>query len=550
MMNKRRNVYEVTLCAEDITRLRIEMARDLCAMDLDKKTAEALIGYVDRFLQYLLDEPADTQRVRARLGRRFGVPVVRLEYDGVRRDPTEWEEDADLHGEDADDVGERLLARMGLRPVFSYARGFHVLTLTPPRRKLNPMLRVLGAVVAALMFGLAGMWLPQTIRTGIHTMVLTPLSDVFFGLIAMLAGPMVFLSVFLAVCSMGDATTFGRFGGKILTRMVFTTVLCILCATPLLLLVTGVRVDFGAEGGTGIAAVLGMLFGIFPDNLVRPFLDGNSLQIILLALGTGLAVLIVGERAGGLIHLAEGLQSVSGTLMGWLTSAMPLLIFTVVLSNIWSGSVGSILGAWIPFLLPLGLSVLFFGIALCIGAWRMHVPVRVLLGKFLPACLIGLSTASSAAAFLKMEDTCCNRCGVQSAPAGLSIPLGMVLEAPAMGIMFVTCALWGASHHQMTVGIPFLVTALLTSYFLAVATPPAAGGGVSCLSILFVQLGIPADVLAVCAAVYVVADFYMTAVQIGFMQLDTVSVAYRNHWLDPRVLVAPIPRGGEGETTV
>ena len=58
----------------------------------------------------------------------------------------------------------------------------------------------------------------------------------------------------------------------------------------------------------------------------------------------------------------------------------------------------------------------------------------------------------------------------------------------------------------------------------------------SCLGVLFTQLGIPGQMLAVSAAIYVVADFYMTSVQVGFMQLDTVWLAYRNDWLDRNAL--------------
>ena len=43
-------------------------------------------------------------------------------------------------------------------------------------------------------------------------------------------------------------------------------------------------------------ALFTMLLGIIPENLFSPFVDGNTLQIIALAVATGIAMLFLGQE--------------------------------------------------------------------------------------------------------------------------------------------------------------------------------------------------------------------------------------------------------------
>lgn len=54
-------------------------------------------------------------------------------------------------------------------------------------------------------------------------------------------------------------------------------------------------------------------------------------------------------------------------------------------------------------------------------------------------------------------------------------------------------------------------TAFLISIVLAVAAPPIPGGALTCYTILFVQLKIPMEVMAVTIALNVILEFATTA---------------------------------------
>lgn len=495
----------------------------------DGKTADTIRLFIGSILAQCRGFFGEAQKISVFFGKRLFSPCIRLEIVGAAFDPTD-----DMTGGEGN---SRLLSRMGFRPSYQYTRGRNVITVLPPKKKLNPMLRLLAMAMLAVVAGLFGVRIPAGVKRAVCDLFLEPVSTVFFGLISMLAIPMIFLAVFLAVCGMGDMETFGRIGKRTLGRMALTTALCMVIALPVLLAAMGIVPAVGTGGSYGLDGIAELIFGIFPDNLFSPFLEGDSLQLILIASGFGVAMLLLGSgKSEPAVRVADTLQSALGVLMGWVTSAMPFLIFAVILSNIWSGTVSEILNAWMPFVLTLLLSVLLFFARIVVSAIRMKTGVRVLLSKVMPAMLIAFSTASSSAAFPEMRRACEEKCGVSRSLTGVSIPLGMVIDAPCMGILFLACSLYGAAETDIPVSPAWLITLLVSAYFLAVAAPPAAGGGVSCLSVLFTQLGIPGQMLAVSAAIYVVADFYMTSVQVGFMQLDTVWLAYRNDWLDRNAL--------------
>ena len=58
-------------------------------------------------------------------------------------------------------------------------------------------------------------------------------------------------------------------------------------------------------GDNAAAQIYSMILGIIPGNIVTPFLEGNSLQIIFMAVCTGLVLLVLGEKASALRALLD-----------------------------------------------------------------------------------------------------------------------------------------------------------------------------------------------------------------------------------------------------
>lgn len=94
----------------------------------------------------------------------------------------------------------------------------------------------------------------------------------------------------------GDIVTLGRLGKKLLTKfLALTFVVSVLSFTVVGWLFP---ISTSVSGGTaGFQSILSMVFATVPANIISPFLDGNTLQLIFLGLCVGVAFLLLGEHA-------------------------------------------------------------------------------------------------------------------------------------------------------------------------------------------------------------------------------------------------------------
>ncbi|MBP3684995.1 MAG: cation:dicarboxylase symporter family transporter [Oscillospiraceae bacterium] len=82
----------------------------------------------------------------------------------------------------------------------------------------------------------------------------------------------------------------------------------------------------------------------------------------------------------------------------------------------------------------------------------------------------------------------------------------------------------------------WLVSALLITVVLAVAAPPVPGGGLTCYTMLFLQLNIPSEAVAITLALNVILEFFGTAVNLFCLQAELMELAGSLDRLDVEML--------------
>lgn len=70
-----------------------------------------------------------------------------------------------------------------------------------------------------------------------------------------------------------------------------------------------------------------------------------------------------------------------------------------------------------------------------------------------------------------------------------------------------------------------MLTVFIISVILAIAAPPVPGATLTCYTILFMQLGIPAEAIAVVIALNVILEFAATAVDVFCLQTELVELS-------------------------
>ena len=291
-----------------------------------------------------------------------------------------------------------------------------------------------------------------------------------------------------------------------------------------------------SQGESQLEKIAELLFNILPNNPVLPFLGGNTLQIVVLAIFIGVILLILGERARHVCIIIEECAIVFQMMMEQVCRLMPLFVFVSFLRQIWSGSATQILGLWKPFALFLLASGLISAITLAAVSARLKIAPSLLLKKTLPASLLGFSTASSMASYSASKDACENKLGVHPRLFDFGFPIGIVLYMPSVVVTFAVLSVWMAEVYGIQVNLSWYLMAFILSVTLAVAAPPTPGAMLTCSGILITQLNIPSDALILAFTLDVVLDYFMTGVNILMIQLELTAQADQLHMLDQDIL--------------
>ncbi|MBQ2751768.1 MAG: cation:dicarboxylase symporter family transporter [Oscillospiraceae bacterium] len=476
---------------------------------------------------------SDRAECTVSIGKRFGKPFIQLEVAGESCNPLD---------DDAENFGTyqgRLLANMGLFPTFAYERGVNKILFKLKRPKANPLVGILIAVVLAAAAGFIGTFLPEGIKNVILTFLLTPIYDTFFNILGAIAGPMVFLSVAWGIYGIGDTYTFGRIGKKMIIHFLsMVSAICIGCVL-LSLAFFDLNLSLHSSGNSQLYSLFEMLLGFFPSDIVSPFLDGNSMQIILLGIAVGVSMLILGKQTEVVAQAIEQINYILQFLMELISTLVPSFIFIVLVQMIWSDTLSIVLSAWKPLVFFV-LTVFITSAALILAAsLRSGASPMTVLKKGLPTFIIGTTTASSVATFGTCITACEKKLGVSDHITGFGVPLGIVMFPPATAMYFIIICIHTAEVSGVECSLSWFVLAIFTACVLAIAAPPIPGGTLTCYTIMFMQLGLPEEALVVALALDVLCDFLATGANMFCLQMELVIQGKNMGLLDEKVLAKP-----------
>ena len=459
--------------------------------------------------------------------RRLGRIRVELHIPGAQFDPFAVDEEGD-------ELLRGILAGMGIAPVWRYRNGVNLVMFLPGKRRPSQIRRLAVSVAAAILCGGLCSLLPETVREGLSGQIVSPLFSTFMGLLTAIAGPMIFLSVTWGVCSIGDTATLSKIGKRMVSRfLLMSFVLTILAGSAMLPFF-----PLAESGGSSFdfSQMLQMVLDIVPDNFVTPFTEANPLQIIFLAVLLGLSMLVMGNKCAAVASFVEQANSAIQLIMETVSSMIHLFVFASIFNMILSGSLSVLLES--AKLLPVMLlgHVLVCAVYLLLVCLRKQVPVPVFIRKVAPTFLIGLSTASSAAAYAENVECCEKQLGIDRQIIRFGVPLGQVVFMPGAAVIFLAAGLCMAEVYGVPVSPSWLVSALISTVVLAVAAPPVPGGGLTCYTMLFLQLNIPVEAVAITIALNVILEFFGTAVNLFCLQTELVELAGSLNRLDVNVL--------------
>ncbi len=526
------NTGKYRLSAENIDAASEKIEEQLALFSVDKRNVlrfrlmfeEILLNYRDRF--------GEENEFVLRCEKRFSGLRIVVAVAGENFEPFASSENEDDYSPESLRV---MLANMGLAPGHRYKNGENIITLSlEKKRRASTVVWLLAAVLFAVAAGLLCLRLPENARELLSGKIIEPVTGKFMGLLSAIAGPLIFLSVLWGIYSIGDVASFGRIGKRMISRFLLMSALLLMivgfATVPFFTLSSGIgdRTDF--------SDLYQMLLDIVPSNLVKPFTEGNTLQLVFIAVVFGAAMLVLNDKTTAVAKIVEQLDYLVQFIMKGLNSFIPLIIFLSIFNMIIKKNAGIGVTTLKPVLLT------FMGCAVVMAIYTVIVCVHhrispiLFMKKLLPTFIIALTTASSSAAFATNMETCEEKIGIDRKIINFGLPLGQSVFMPAAAVVFFSMGICMAETFHVSITAIMLVNLFIISLVLAIAAPPVPGGFAVCITILITQLGIPETAIPIVIAVSVILDFPCTATNLFCLQAELTELAGNLDMLDMGIL--------------
>ena len=370
----------------------------------------------------------------------------------------------------------------------------------------------IGALLVGALLGLLGIaWLDN---------VMNFVATVYTRLFQLLAVPTIVLAVITTFATFGSKGS-GRIFGRTLTYTLLTTFAAAAVGAVLYVLVAPSSLPEGStiaveapSGAVGGASYSDHLISVIPNNIVRPFFDGNVLSLLLLAfaVGIGLSKLPESENKAVVVKFMLGLQELLFLLIHWLIWTLPLGIvaFAAQLSaQVSAGVVADSIGKYV--LVVLGGNVFQFFVVLPLFLLiRGLNPIHVL-GRMMPAVLMALFTKSSAATLPVTMDTAERRLGIRKNISRFVLPICTTINMNGCAAFILVTSLFVMQNGGTPLTWDTILLWILVSVVSAVGNAGVPMGCYFLTLSLMSGIGAPVAILGIILPIYTIIDMVETA---------------------------------------
>jgi len=355
---------------------------------------------------------------------------------------------------------------------------------------------------------------------------------IFINLLKMLVVPLVTFSLICGVCGIGDINKLGRVGIKAFSLFLLTTTLAITLAISVAAAINPGK-DFNLEQTTQTEFVAPeappltqVLIDLIPSNPVAAFAEGNMLQIIFFTILFAICLLMIGERGRTIIEGAEKLNAVMMQVVNVVMSIAPYGVFALMAKTF------ALQG--LELILPMIGYFAVVVLVLVIHASGTLMLLLKLLGRINPlmflkkmrtAQVFAFSTSSSNATIPVTLRTVEKRLGVDNATASFVVPFGATINMDGTAIMQGVATVFIANIYGIELGLTGYLTVIGMAVLASIGTAGVPGVGLIMLAMVFNQIGLPIEGIALIMGVDRLLDMVRTAVNVTGDGVVTMIVA-------------------------
>lgn len=370
----------------------------------------------------------------------------------------------------------------------------------------------IGALAVGAVLGLLGIgWLNE---------VMNFVATVYTRLFQLLAVPTIVLAVITTFATFGSKGS-GRIFGHTLTYTLLTTLAAAVVGAVLYIVIAPgnlpaetISQNVAAVAETPALSYTDHILSVVPNNIVKPFFDGNVLSLLLLAfaVGFGLSRLPETENKTVVVRFLLGLQELLFMLIRGLIRTLPLGIvaFAAQLSaQVSAGVVADSIGKYV--LVVLGGNVIQFFVVLPLFLLARGLnPVHVL-GRMMPAVMMALFTKSSAATLPMTMNAAENRLGIRKDIARFVLPICTTINMNGCAAFILVTSLFVMQNGGTSLTLTTILLWILVSVVSAVGNAGVPMGCYFLTLSLMSGIGAPVAVLGIILPIYTIIDMVETA---------------------------------------
>ena len=364
-----------------------------------------------------------------------------------------------------------------------------------------------------------------------------PLGQLFINLIRMVVVPLVLCTIVAGSASVGDINKLGRVASKTLIYYFGTTAVAVVLGLVFANIFNpGEGLNIATEGLKAKSAtppkMVDVFLNIIPLNPIDAMGKGNMLQVIFFAMLFGFGLSAVGERGKTVYAFFDGAAETMIKVTNMVMIYAPVGVFGLIAFTVANHGASVLL----PLIKVIGVMY----VACLVHVLVCYLPLVRVSGitighffKLLSAPLMIAFTTCSSAAALATNLIQCQKMGASKPVSSFSLPLGNTINMDGTAVYMGVVAIFVAEIYGIPMPFDKQFQVLATGILASIGSVGVPGAGLIMSTIVFTQVGIPLEGIAIIAGIDRVMDMARTTMNVLGDATGAIVVSKWEGELDP-----------------
>lgn len=348
-----------------------------------------------------------------------------------------------------------------------------------------------------------------------------PFGIIFLNLLKFIVVPLVLFSIMAGILSMNDISKVGKLGLRALLYFMATTLFAVTLGLVVPTLLKGIlptiHISTAATAeavDTPHLSVMDQIVNMFPSNILAPVSSMAMMQVIVIALFFGIAMVHVGEKGEMARKVTLSFNDVVCKILEYIMALAPIGVFCmltpVVVDNgpAVLGSYAALLGlAYLCFVIHAG--VVYSSAVKFLGGLS---PLKFFKG--MQSAMLFAFSSDSSVATLPYTMQCTEKLGVNKDIGRFVLSLGATINMDGVAIYLGVASVFMANCCGIDLTMGQYMAIAFASTVASIGTPGIPGGSLALMAMVFASAGIPVECVAVAAGIDRIIDMGRTVMSI------------------------------------